>query len=225
MSEKKEGEKIRFVNYENFLLKKLTYNEKQQLLVIDWEEKTGTKDGHQDKPKDVPHPDLLAALDALKPHLSRTLGLQQGWDFARENVKENGDALKQAMAGAKSADNSVKVIGIVMMGEGETEGVKINGFMQCLNGQMKVNCPVIRFGSDAMAIEKTVEGLIEKVKIEAYGFLHQNKRKQYSIEEQEEIDRKKLKKRGISKNQMSILDGEQQDAAKEIEATAEADLN
>lgn len=216
------GEKIRFVNYEDFVLNKLTYNEKKQLLVVDWEERTGSKDGHLDTPKETPHPDLLTALDALKPHLARVLGLQKGWDFAREEFREDPDNLKRALSGVKDADNSVKVIGITILGEGETEGVKIEGFLSCLNGQMKVNCPVIRFRSEAMAIEGTVEKLIEAVRVEAYAFLHQKKRKQYTLEEQEEIDRKRLKIKKTKKqpkNQTNLID-----QANEAEKEKEADL-
>lgn len=203
------SENRRYINYEDFELQKLSYNEKQGLLAIDWNEKTGSKDFHADKSKEVPHPDLLTAISALGPHLARVLGLQQGWDFAREATRNDLDVLKGATQGAKDADASIKVMSITMMGEGETLGVKIAGFLDCLNGKMKVNCPVIRFASEAMYIEKTVEKLVEDIRTEAYGFLFQQKRKQYTIEEQQEIEDKKNKKNRAGRGQTSILDENQ----------------
>lgn len=215
------SENRRYINYEDFELEKISYNEKQGLLKIDWSEKTGSKDFHNDGSKEAPAPELLASLDALKPHLARVLGLQQGWDYARENVKgaKTFDPLAGATQGAKDADNSVKVMSISILGEGETQGVKIAGNMQCLNGAMKVNCPVIRFRAEAMGIEQTIEGLVEEIRKEAYGFLFQNKRKQYTIEEQEALNKKKNKKKGVAPGQTDLL-VEADKAEKEEEAPA-----
>jgi len=219
----------RRLNYEDFEFNKLSYNEKQGLLTVEYNERGGSKDGHTHKSLETPHPDLLTSLDALRPHLARVLGLQQGWDFARENVKDakTFDALKQATQGAKDADNSVKVVSITLMGDGETAGVKIGGFMKCLNGDMKVNCPVVRFRSEAMAIEQTVEKLVEQIKEEAFGFIFQSKRKQYSLEEQEEINNRKNKKNRKDKNQLNLVDeaekAEEQETDKVVEPAT--DLN
>jgi hypothetical protein len=154
----------------------------------------------------VPHPDLLKSLENLKPHLARVLGLQAGWDFSRENVKnaKTFDPLAAATQGAKDADNSVKIVGITMMGDNETEGVKINGFLKCLNGDMKVNCPVIRFRNEAMGIEQTVEGLVNTIIEEAFAFLFQQKRKQYTLED-EEIDNSKKGKKKKDKGQLDLV--------------------
>jgi len=200
----------RRLNYEDFIFQKLTYNEKQGKLVIKYQERGGQKDGHTHESIEAPHPDLLKAMEALKPHVARILTLQTGWDFAREGLKSDFDALKGAVQGATYADNSVKVVTILMKGKEDTEGVKIAGSLKCLNGDMSYNIPVVRFNSDAMMIEKTVEKLVDDIKGEAFGFIFQNKRKQYTIEEQEELDRKKGKKGKKApkepKNQLNLVD-------------------
>lgn len=194
----------RRLNYEDFLFEKLTYNEKSGVLKIFYKERGGKRDGHEHTSLETPHPDLLNAIQEMNPHFARVYGLQAGWDFALEETRKDLDRMQIARQGSKEANNAVKVISVTLYGEGETEGVKLGAFLKCLNGETKVSCPVIRFGSEAMGIEQTVKGLFEAIKQEAFGFVFQNKRKQYTLEEQEEMETKKSKGKK-NKNQLDII--------------------
>lgn len=194
----------RRLNYEDFLFEKLTYNEKSGVLKVFYKERGGKRDGHEHTSVETPHPDLLNALQELNPHFARVFGLVTGWEFALEETRKDLDRMTVARQGFKESNDSVKVISVARYGDGETEGVKMSAFLKCLNGETKVNCPVIRFGSEAMGIEQTVQKLFENVKQEAFGFIFQNKRKQYTIEEQEALENKKNKKSKKNKNQLDI---------------------
>lgn len=151
----------------------------------------------------VSHLLYTQCLDDNNP-IQRELGIQAGYDIAREELRKSPDALKKAVDGSKSADDSVTVLNITVFGSGETKGLVIQGSLRAINGYTTVKCPVIRFNSEAMAIEKSVEAIFEKIREEAYAFLFQNKRKQLSIEEQEQNEEKRKKKLGVSKNQTEI---------------------
>lgn len=195
---------VRPIIFEDFDLVKLGYNEKKKELVVKYYESGVSRDSVAITSDDNPHPDLLNSLHELSPYLARVLGLQAGYDIAREELRKSPDALKKAVDGAKNADDSVTVLNITVFGAGETKGLVIQGSLRAINGYTTVKCPVIRFNSEAMAIEKSVEAIFEKIREEAYAFLFQNKRKQLSIEEQEQNEEKRKKKLGVSKNQTEI---------------------
>jgi len=168
----------RALNFEDFELLHMSYNEKAKKLVIGYRETESTGDGWVHTSHETPHPELVNSLEAFKTHAARVLGLQKGWDFAREAVKDNEEQLKAALAGVSEADGSiVNISDISLLGDGETRGLKISGSQKALNGIMKFKLPVIRFNSEAMAIEKTIEGLYDAANEAAYGFIFQGKRK------------------------------------------------
>lgn len=186
----------RALNYEDFELVHMSYNEKAKKLVIEYREAESTGDGWQHTSHETPHPDLINSLEAFKPHAARVLGLQKGWDFAREAVRNNEEQLKAAIAGVKDADGSiVNISDITLLGEGETAGVKVSGSLKALNGVTKFKLPVIRFNSEAMAIEKTIMGLYEKANEAAYGFIFQGKRKDPDMFDENDADGKPVKKK------------------------------
>lgn len=163
----------RALNYEEFDLHKLK-NSGGNLQIV-YFEKSGTKDSITVDSENTPHPDLTDALAALSPYCAHILQLQKGWDYAREELRENPDKLTGAVNGAKEADKLIKVSGISLSGEGQNASVKITGSLKCLNGAMGFATPLVRFANSAMAIEQTIEGLCEKVRAEAYNFIFKGK--------------------------------------------------
>jgi hypothetical protein len=173
----------RVIPYSDFDMVSVKYSPKTGLDVVYFNKATGRRENPSDD-KHKPHPDLLEALKALAPHVAHILGLQDGWDYARENLKDNSDLLRGAMSGANEADGRFTVSGIRFAGSGKNASVKITGSLKCKTGAVGMASPLINFQSNAMAIEQTIQALCEKVKEEVFNFVITGK----EDAKQEEID-------------------------------------
>jgi len=192
----------RSLNYEDFELTGLSYNEKGQKLVIHYRERQSRGGGWTCESPEVPAPEIPNSLAAFKPYAAIIMGLQNGWSFAREAVKDDLDKLANALQGVKEADEAITNIqAVALFGDEENRGVKIKGSYRTDFGVSKFAHPVVRFDSEKTGIEKTLEKLYEDCNAAAYGFIYQGKRKQLTIEEQAEQDRKK----GKNKKQQDLF--------------------
>lgn len=143
----------------------------------------GTDPGINKKDGDYqPHPDLQDSLDGLKNYMAQCLGILEGWDFARENLKENSDALEEAMRKYEATIDLCKVNGITILGDGESKGVKITGSLKTPGGgSTGLATPKITFGQSKLGYEVEVETLVEKVVEEVYKYRFNGKKLQTSI--------------------------------------------
>lgn len=181
----------RAIPYSDFDMTSVKYNSKSGLVVAYTDKDTGRKQNPTDD-KNSPSPDFLNALKELAPHVVHILGLQRGWDYARENLsfQDQEEQLKGATKGGKDADEMFTVSGIRLAGEGKNASVKITGSLKCLSGATGMATPLINFQNTALGIEQTIQELCEKVKSETYNFLFLGKvaAKQEKIEFDEASD-------------------------------------
>jgi len=131
-----------------------------------------------------PHPDFTKALSDLAQYYALSLGLLSGWDFARENLRDNGEALKEAIIGNDREIARCMVVGVSYLGDGDTAGAKILGSLKCDNNWVKCDTPKIPFATDKLGYEKTLEKLVEIVRAESYNYIFNNKRAQEDLERQ-----------------------------------------
>lgn len=142
---------------------------------------------HTVSPKEHVHPDLTNKLNELKLYMATSIGLLSGWDFARDKIKKDPDALKMAIEGHKETVNRCKPNGFGFVGEGETRGVAFTGSIKSpFAGQTGLSFPKITFGKEVFGIEQEVEQLCEEIKAEIYAYLFQSKKAQLDIETEAE---------------------------------------
>jgi hypothetical protein len=134
-----------------------------------------------------PHPDLKLKMDELKVYMATRLGLLEGWDFARDNLKKNPNYLQNAIAGHKTAKGRCNVNGLTFLGSGETFGVSITGSISTpTNGSVGLAVPKISFESDVLGYEEEVEQICNEITDEVYSYLILRKKEQTNIEDQSE---------------------------------------
>lgn len=145
---------------------------------------TGTDAGEITKSGEVqPHPDLQTALDGLKLYMATRLGLLAGWDYCRENLRDNPEALAGAVQGHKDVVELCKVNGVAFMGEGDTYGVKISGYLKTGNGDgTGLSVPKILFSGEKLGYEAEVSEICDNIKSEVYKYRFQSKKLQLDIE-------------------------------------------
>lgn len=154
---------------------------KDGVLVIHQEH--GTEAGTNQKDGDyLPHPDLQKALDALKLYMATRLGMLEGWDYCREHLLKDAEALEGAMAGHKTAIERCQVNGITIMGEGDTRGVKISGYLKTNKGDgTGLSVPKITFNEEKLGYEAEVAEICELITAEVYKYRFQAKKLQLDI--------------------------------------------
>jgi hypothetical protein len=135
-----------------------------------------------------PHPDLISKMDQLKLFMASRLGLLSGWDFARDNLKKNPNALTRAIQGHKDIVKMMNVNGLTFVGSGETYGVMITGSIKVpIKGSTGLSVPKISFdGGNELGYEDDVEQICEEITDEIYNYLILRKKGQTNIEDQSE---------------------------------------
>lgn len=174
----------RKIEYQNFDLEKVKLS--KDGIDISFYEKGGTSDKHSVECVGQPHPDLTGALDKLKIYFAKRIGLLTGWDFAREQLRDDLDKLKQAKDGFDNEVERVKVSGITFVGSAQLKGVKITGSLKCDLGSVGMATPNITFSSDKLGYEGEVEELCELIKKETYLYHFKQKRAQQDLLNQAE---------------------------------------
>lgn len=130
-----------------------------------------------------PHPDLQAKMNELQLYMATRLGLLEGWDYSRDNLK--GEKLKKAMNGHKETLERCNVNGITYLGEGETRGVTITGSIKTpKSGSVGLAVPKITFGKDTLGYEGEVEQICEEITDEVYNYLILRKKEQTDLGDQ-----------------------------------------
>lgn len=133
----------------------------------------------------APHPELKEKMDQLQLYMAQILGLLDGWDYSRANIKfkDSEEALKGAKSGHDEAVSRCSIGGLVFLGEGETMGVKITGSIKTPKaGSVGLSTPKITFESEKLGVEEEVAEICEEIKKEVYAYRFQGKKHQTDIE-------------------------------------------
>jgi hypothetical protein len=135
----------------------------------------------------VPHPDLENAIRSLKEKLLISTNfltmrtIVNSFEFKPR--KDQREAVDKAI---DILMNKTTVTGIHVSGQDQNRGVIISGKMQCENGSNSaVNSPRMRFTSEVFGFEEELEGEIDHIEDELYLYLHENKKAQLEVFQEE----------------------------------------
>lgn len=166
----------------NFELKKVKFNAKKGL-EIDWFDLNQRNDLYSVDSDSKPSDDYITALNPLKEVFAYALQLNNGWDFSREHNRQNDELLKKAKQFWNDENERINVSGLVVVGAGESKGIKITGSLQTELGTIGLSSPTIRFDSEItnsvdelIMIGDLAESAFKEIEKEVWSFIYQSKR-------------------------------------------------
>jgi len=182
----------------NFELNKVKVNSKRGLS-IEFYDLTQKNDVYSVESDSVPHDDFFDKLDELKEVLAKSLGLLSGWDFARENNRKNDEKLKEAIVYYNEEIQRCNVTGISLVGQGDLEGVKISGSIQCELGTVGLASPTIKFNEEEVGIGEMAKRIIDELQVEVWMFIYKGKRSDdlFNQKDEQKVD-------GLNTNEFSL---------------------
>lgn len=170
------------VEVKNFELQKVKFNAKKGL-DINFFDLTQPNDLWNVSSDSQPSEDYLNALNALKEVFAYSLGLNNGWEFARENNRKNEDALKKSIQSWNDEVERCNVSGLTVVGSVEKKGIKISGSLQTDLGIIGLASPVIRFDDsitnsidESVLIGDLAETAFNVIQSEIWMFIFKGKR-------------------------------------------------
>lgn len=155
----------------NFELRHLKLNSKGQPS-IDWFDLTQPNDLLSVESDSHPHEDLVEKLNELKSVFAESLGLLAGWNFARENNRNNDEKLKEAVRLHNEEILRCNVSGLTIT----DKAVKISGSLICDEGTVGLCSPLIKFESEDSELGVTAKAIIEGLTKEVWSFIYAGKR-------------------------------------------------
>jgi len=166
----------------SFELQKVKFNAKNGL-VISWFDINKPNDLYSVDSDSQPHEDYGTKLDALKEVFAYSLGLNNGWTFARENNRHNDESLKASIRFWKDEIERITISGVSVVGVGSSKGIKISGSLKTDLGVVGLSSPIIRFESEFIdSIDETVmigdlaETVFSAIEAEIYLFIYKGRR-------------------------------------------------
>ncbi len=186
MAKTVEEQKGRIIAYKDFDLLKFKLTQKGS--IISYRVKGISDHVKGETLTSEPHPDLTDKLDELKLYMATRIGYMGGWDFARDNIKDDHERLQKAIDGFNNAKENFKVTGVIYINKDEREAVQITGSLKCPDGgSSRLDVPYIYFGEDnSLDYADDVEQLVEEFKQEVYNYLILNKKHQSDVVDQAE---------------------------------------
>lgn len=163
------------IELKNFDLQKIKMGPKKALH-IEWYDSNKPNDLFSIDSQSLPSDDLVSKLEAFNEIMAYSLGLNFGWDFARENNRKNDEKLKEAVNFWNEEIERCNVSGVVYVGTGELSGIKITGSLKCELGAVGLASPKIRFDEEEIGIGEKAEILAKELKDEVYLFIYKGKR-------------------------------------------------
>lgn len=167
---------------ESFDLKKVKFNSKKGL-VIDFFDIGSPNDLWNIDSDSQPSEDYVNALNELKEVFAYSIGLNDGWDFAREHNRKDDEALKKARQFWLDEIERCNVTGLTVVGAGDSMGIKISGSLQTELGVVGLASPTIRFDADvpnsidqSIMIGDLAETAFKKIREEVWMFIFKGKR-------------------------------------------------
>lgn len=193
---------IKKIKYEDFDLRSVKWTGKR-LTAKWWDTEDGNREYNAGS-NDLPHPDLMNPLMSLQQYAAKIFALTAGWDYSRDNLRENLEGLEGAVKGFNEIVDRTKISGIVFVGTDKHEGLKITGQHKTLLGMSGFTTPALRFQETTMGFEKEVEDIAEEIRKQTFRYIFDNVKAQQDIVTQSEKAEKKIK------NQPSLIPEEEQ---------------
>ena len=166
----------------DFELKKVKFNAKKGL-EIDWFDLNQRNDIYSVDSDSKPSDDYITSLNPLKEVFAYALGLNEGWDFSREHNRQNDELLKKTIQFWNDENERITVSGLVVVGAGESKGIKITGSLQTELGTIGLSSPTIRFDSEItnsvdelIMIGDLAESAFKEIEKEVWSFIYKSKR-------------------------------------------------
>lgn len=186
MSETTENQKGRTLNYEHFdLINFKASNSGISAVYYNLLDRDTKQKRDCDR---VPHPDLFEALNALRTYFLNKTGFSEGFDFAREHLRDNAEALELAINGYGKLIERTKITGLTYNGDEVNEGVSIIGYVKYPGGSgTGLSSKKIGFGKSKLGYEEEVEDRCELIKQEVYNYLFLGKQAQQEIDAEPDL--------------------------------------
>lgn len=132
-----------------------------------------------------PHELFFEGINELKEVLAYSLGLHNGWDYAREHNRKNEEHLKKAILSWKLEIERCEVSGITVVGSEDNDnmGIKIAGTLKTDLGAVGLPSPIIRFDDtfnnsvdEVIMIGDLAETAFKKIQEQVWMFIFKGKR-------------------------------------------------
>jgi hypothetical protein len=130
-----------------------------------------------------PHEDFFIGLLAFKEVLAYSLGLLEGWDFAREHNRKNDETLSNARQFWLDEIERCTISGFTVVGYENSKGIKIIGALQTELGPIKLTSPTIRFDAqitnsvdEIVMIGDLAEFAFKEIEKQIWSFIYKSKR-------------------------------------------------
>jgi len=166
----------------SFDLQKVSFNAKKGL-IVDFYDVNSPNDLWNCDSDSQPHEDYLTGLDALKEVFAYSVGLNNGWEFARENNRKNEEALKKSIQSWNDEIERFTIKGMTVVGNGDSRGIKISGSLKTDLGVVGLSSPIVRFDAfvtnsidEDVMIGDLAETAFNKIQEEVWGFIFKGKR-------------------------------------------------
>ena len=177
------------VEVKNFELKKVKFNAKKGL-IIDFFDVNNPNDLWNVDSDSQPSEEYIGALDKLKEVLAYSLGLNDGWDYLRENNRKNEEVLKKSILFWGEEIERCVVSGVSVVGVGESKGIKISGSIKTQLGTVGLSFPIIRFEAsiinsmdEQIMIGDLAETAFNQIQLEIWSFIFAGERRGIVISE------------------------------------------
>lgn len=157
-----------------FDLKKVKASQKG--LSAEWFDLNSTNELFSVESDSTPSEDLFNCMNELKEFFANSLGITTGWDFARDHVKANEERLKEAIRCRAEQLDRINITGVVFVGSGESEGIKITGSLKCGNGTVGLSSVALRFNEEDEFNGDELKAVCDKITVEAWYFIFKGKR-------------------------------------------------
>jgi hypothetical protein len=159
------------LEYKNFDMISLKLNGKG-CPAIDWFDLTKKNDLLSVESDSQPHEDLLTQVNKLKFVLAESLGLLDGWDFAREHNRKNEESLRLARFGYDEQIERCNVSGVKIT----DKGIKVTGSINCDEGVVGLTSPLIKYENEDSNLGEIAKEIIGNITAEVWSFIYQDKR-------------------------------------------------
>lgn len=178
----------------DFELVKVKFNSANGL-DISWFDLNQKNDLYNVSSDSQPSNDYLEKVNELKEIFAYSLGLHNGWDFSRENVRNDMDVLKKAISLWNEEVDRVKISGLVVVGADAGKGIKITGSLKTELGVIGLSSPTIRFdseitncNSDLIFLGDMAQKVFNDLQKEVWSFIYKGKRGGELFPETEKIE-------------------------------------
>jgi hypothetical protein len=157
----------------NFDLQKIKLSGKRGLSVF-WYAKGNNNDLLSVDSDAVVHQDLIDVLSEFRVVFADSFEALDGWNHARDFIKANDNALKNAVIGYDEEVEKWIVNSVDFKGSGENEGIVLKGSRQLALSKVKVESPLIKFSSEC--VFENLQELVDKLKEEVWQYVFKAKR-------------------------------------------------